>query len=85
MHHTQLINGRKYRFVHRSPLQKFDRWTVAVFLEIDENSRTGAGPEVIMSGRPNFGTSALPLAWIVSIEEVPQTTGPAANRDARTL
>lgn len=68
--------GKVYKFSLKHGTQRHERETVA--LVVDDRPT-----EVFVSGRPTFGTSEIPKEWIQSVEEVPKSTVPYANRIKR--
>jgi hypothetical protein len=68
--------GKKYRIRYKTPLQKFEREAVMLYLEF-------SGTEHIFSARPVAGTQPVPESWLISHEEVPDDTVPYLNRVIR--
>lgn len=65
---ADMVNGCAYRVRYKSETQRVDREMLALYLGKDP--RGG----MAFSGRPEFGTTTLPLEWFISAE-------PAARSD----
>lgn len=68
-----LVNGQKYRLTHRTPSQKRDRESVAVYLDEDNKS-------YVLSARPAAGTQEMPKEWVLGIEPVDEITECYVNK-----
>ena len=74
-----LQTGERVRITYRLEGQQRDRVTVATFLaRIKDDHRD----ELVLSGRPAYGTSNLPVGVIKSIKRVDLNTEPHQPRKA---
>lgn len=76
-HHTQLEKFKRYRIVHRSETQRFNRVSVMVYLGDDPLKE-----ELVFSARPVYGTQGMPYSWVKSIDLVPEDTTIIVNQRA---
>jgi hypothetical protein len=75
--------GKKYRVRYRLPTQRYDREMVAVYLGMPSHRVASPGKrERQFSGRPEFGTTALEVGWILGNEQVDDSTECYTDRRA---
>jgi len=73
--------GRRYRIVHRLDTQRYDRYSVMVYLGRGRTYGTD-GADFEFSARPKFGTQALQRHHMKEIREVSSSTPITVNQRA---
>jgi hypothetical protein len=68
--------GSTVEVIHRSETQKISRRTVGVLLEASDR-------EVVLSLRPVFGTTSIPIEWVILATQVPDSTPVTVNELVR--